>query len=121
MYSEVFKIKYTLHLLSNMTKDDQTEILLALHRIEDRLQEIADILRVGHKETIEATQRRVLAGSTLRNKIYKLCDGTRSVSQIAEILGKSIQQISNNIVLLQNSSLIKEVRRGKEKYYERIR
>jgi DNA-binding transcriptional ArsR family regulator len=104
-----------------MTKHEQTEILLALHRIEDRLQEIAEILRMGHKETIEATQRRVLESSSLRKKIYGLCDGKHSVSQIAEILGKSIQQVSNNIVLLQNAGLIKEVRRGKEKYYTKSR
>jgi len=104
-----------------MTSDEQTEILLALHRIEDRLQEIAEILRVGHRETIEANQRRVLVGSPLRRKIYSLCDGNRSVGQIAKDMGKSIQQISNNIILLQNSGLIKEVRRGKEKRYVKTR
>jgi DNA-binding transcriptional ArsR family regulator len=100
---------------------NQTEILLALHRIEDRLQEIAEILKVGHRETIKATQRKVLAGSPLRKKIYDLCNGSRSVSQIAEILGKSVQQVSNNIVLLQNAGLIKEVRKGKEKFYIKSR
>ena len=104
-----------------MPQHEQTEILLALHRIEDRLQEIAEILRVGHRENIEATQRRVLAGSPLRKKIYELCDGSRSVGQIAQVLGKSIQQVSNNIALLQNTGLIKEVRRGKEKRYEKTR
>lgn len=104
-----------------MAKDEQTEILLALHKIEDRLQEIAEILRVGYRETIEATQRRVMAGSRLRQKIYGLCDGTRSVGQIAKALGRSVQQISNNIALLQSAGLIREVRRGKEKCYSRTR
>jgi DNA-binding transcriptional ArsR family regulator len=96
---------------------DQTEVLLALNRIEDRLQKVADILKVGHRETIEAAQRKILVGSPLRKKIYDLCDGSRSVGQIAGILGKSIQQVSNNIAHLQNVGLIKEVRRGKEKFY----
>jgi len=104
-----------------MKSDGQTEILLALHRIEDRLQEIAEILRVGHKEAIEATQRKAIAGSPLRKKIYNLCDGNRSVSEIARILDKSIQQISNNIALLQSAGLIEEVRRGKEKCYVKTR
>jgi len=104
-----------------MPKDSQTEILLALHRMEDRLQEIAEILKVGHRETIEAMQRRVLEGSRLRRKVYALCDGNRSVGRIAKVLGRSIQQVSNNIALLQNAGLIKEVRRGKEKCYARIR
>jgi len=104
-----------------MRSREQTEILLALHRIEDRLQEITEILKVGHRETIEAAQRQVLSGSALRKKIYGLCDGNRSVGQIAQILGKSIQQVSNNITLLQNAGLIKEVRRGKEKCYAKTR
>lgn len=104
-----------------MKNDGQTEMLLALHRIEDRLQEIAEILKVGHKEAIEAVQRRAIAGSPLRKKIYNLCDGKRSVSEIAKILDKSIQQISNNITLLQNAGLIEEVRRGKKKYCVKTR
>ena len=104
-----------------MTDDERTEILLTLHNIEDRLKEIADVLKVGHKEEIETAQRQVLAGSPLRKKIYNLCDGNRSVSEIAQILGKTIQQISNNITKLLNAGLIKEVRRGKEKYYVKTR
>ena len=104
-----------------MSDDKKTEILLALHNIEDRLKEIADVLKVGNREAIEAAQRRVLAGSPLRNKIYNLCDGNRSVTEIAKTLGKAIQQVSNNITVLQNAGLIKEVRRGKEKYYAKAR
>jgi DNA-binding transcriptional ArsR family regulator len=104
-----------------MTNDEQTKILLALHRIEDRLQEIAEVLKMGHKEAIEATKRKAIAGSPLRKQIYNLCDGNRSVSEIARILGKSVQQVSNNIALLQDVGLIKEVRRGKEKCYAKTR
>ena len=104
-----------------MIDDEKTEILLALHNIEDRLKEIAEVLKVGHKEAIETAQKRVLAGSQLRKKIYGLCDGNRSVSEIAKILSKTIQQVSNNITLLQNAGLIREVRRGKAKYYVKTR
>jgi DNA-binding transcriptional ArsR family regulator len=98
----------------------QTEILVTLHNIEDRLQEILEILRMENRETIKAEQQKVLA-SPLRRKIRDLCNGENSVSAIAEKLNKSIQQISNNITLLQNAGLIKEVRKGKEKRYLKIR
>jgi DNA-binding transcriptional ArsR family regulator len=107
--------------MSNMIDDDKTEMLLILHNIEDRLKEIADVLKVTHREAIEAAQKRVLSGSALRKKIYDLCDGNRSVSEIAKTLGKAIQQVSNNITILQNARLIKEVRRGKEKCYVKTR
>jgi DNA-binding transcriptional ArsR family regulator len=95
----------------------QTEILLTLHNIEDKLQEILDILRIVNKESYESAQERVLSGSPLRKRILNLCDGDRTVSDIAETLGKSIQQISNNISLLRDVGLIREVREGKEKRY----
>jgi len=104
-----------------MSDDEKTEILLVLHNIEDRLKEIAEVLKVGHKEAIEATQRQVLAGSSLRKKIYNLCDGKHPVREIARLSEKSIQQVSNNIAVLQNAGLVKEVRRGKEKYYVKTR
>jgi len=103
-----------------MTTDDQTQILLALHRIEDRLQEIAETLKVGHRESIRALQTRVIVGSTLRKRIYDLCDGNRSVGRIARMVDRSIQQVSNNITLLQNAGLIREVRIGKEKCYTKM-
>lgn len=104
-----------------MSDDEKTEILLVLHNIEDRLKEIAEVLKVGHREAIEAAQRKVLEGSPLRKKIYNLCDGNRSVSEIAKTLGKTIQQVSNNITILENAALIKGVRRGKEKCYVKMR
>jgi DNA-binding transcriptional ArsR family regulator len=104
-----------------MSKKDKPEILIALHNIEDRLQEILEILRMVNKENIEAAQDRVLSGSPLRKQILELCSGNLSVSEIAKTMGKSLQQISNNITLLQNVGLIKEVRRGKEKRYVKTR
>jgi len=104
-----------------MTKDEQTELLITLHNIEDRLKEITEILRVTHKEAIEGIQRKVLSGSQLRKRIYERCDGTQSVGDIARDIGKSIQQISNNITILQNAGLIEEIRKGKEKCYLRTK
>ena len=104
-----------------MKKDNETEVLLALHKIEYRLQEIAEILRISHKDGIEATQKKVLMGSPIRKKIYDLCDGSKSVSQIAKAVGKSIQQTSNNIALLQSAGLIRDFRKGKEKCYSKAK
>lgn len=97
------------------SKDD--DVLDALLRIEDKLQEIADILKMGHRESIDATKRSVLAGSKVKQEIYDLCDGKNSVGQIAKTLDKKIQQISNNLVLLEKAGLIKEIKRGNSKFY----
>jgi len=107
--------------MSSKKQTTEFETLIVLRNIEDKLQEILNILRMTNKENIEAAQDRVLAGSPLRQRIFELCDGNLSVSVIAETLGKSIQQISNNIAVLQDIGLVKEVRRGKEKRYQKTR
>jgi len=103
-----------------MTENGKTEILLALHRIEDRLQEIAKILELSHKETLDMTRKRILS-SAVRQAVYELCDGKHSVNAVATSLAKSPQQISNNINLLLSAGLIKEERHGKEKFYRKLR
>lgn len=102
---------------SSERSEIQNEMLVTLHNIEDRLQEISNILKLANKEQIESQQEKVLSGSPLRKQIYDLCDGSRSVSDIAKNLGKPIQQISNNISILQTVGLIVESRKGKVKYY----
>ena len=104
-----------------MTDREQTEILLLLHNIDDRLQEILEILRMSNIESIKASQKKVLAGSELRQKIIELSDGNNSVSDISKKLNKSVQQISNNLAVLQKAGLIKEARFGKGKYYIKTR
>lgn len=121
LYGRFKYVKAHYSLLSNMSDSERAEILIALHNIEDRLQEIADILRVVNKENIEAAQDRVLSGSPLRVRIMELCDGNKSVTDIAKTLGKAIQQVSNNITTLQNVGLVKEARKGKEKRYLKTR
>ncbi len=101
-------------------KDIQTEILLTLHNIEDRLLEILEIQRMKSRDAIQAEQRKILH-SPLRKKIRDLCNGERSVSDIAKELNKSIQQVSNNITILQNAGLVREIRKGKEKCYLKVR
>jgi DNA-binding transcriptional ArsR family regulator len=100
-----------------MPNNEQTEMLLLLHNIDDRLKEILEILRLSNSEALEAVKEKALAGSPLRQSICDLADGNRSVGDIAKELNKSLPQISNNIAILQKASLIKEIRKGKEKYY----
>lgn len=104
-----------------MSRREKSEILIVLHNIEDKLQELLEIQRMVNKENIEAAQDRVLSGSPLRKQIFELCNGSLSVSEIAKATGKSLQQISNNIAVLQNVGLIREIREGKKKFYLKTR
>ena len=88
-YIQVFKHKLSLHISSDMPKrNGQTEILLALGRIEDQLQQILNVLQVSARVAIEDAKKRVLS-STVTSSVYNLCDGKHSVNGISATLGKS--------------------------------
>jgi DNA-binding transcriptional ArsR family regulator len=101
-------------------KINQTEILILLHNIDDRLKEILQILKMQSREMIHTEQLKALK-SPLRKSVYELSNGQNSVGDIAKQLNKSMQQISNNIALLEEAGLIKEVRSGKEKKFVKTR
>ena len=96
----------------------ETEIGL-LREISSKLDDIVSLLRLGQKSTIEMAKSRLLA-SSLRSKIYNLCDGKHTVSQIAEELEKSQPLISRYLKELEDGGLIKSERRGKSVYYDKL-
>ena len=104
-------------------KELWVRILQALSRIEsklDRLDEIANLLRMGQKTSIEQTRVDLLEKSKLRRSVYKLCDGRHTVSQIAQELGKPMSLISQSIAKLVAAGLISEERKGKQKFYKGV-
>lgn len=86
----------------------------------DRLDDLLNVLKVGQKTSIEATKAELLSKSKLRRDVYRLCNGKRSVSEIAEALGKSISLVSQVISQLQEAGLVAEERVGKTRYYDRV-
>jgi|SRR5208282_5993663 len=102
--------------------DDETlkKILQVLNSVDSKLDDLVNIMKAGQKTSIEATKAQLLSKSKMRRDVYKLCDGRRSVSEIAEALGKSISLVSQSISQLQEAGLIAEERVGKTRYYERV-
>lgn len=98
----------------------QIEMLIVMHNIDDRLKEILQILRMQSREMLRTEQLKVLK-SPIRKRIYDLVNGQNSVGDIAKELNKSIQQISNNIALLEDAGMIKEIRSGREKRFVKTR
>lgn len=99
------------------------KVIELLNRIDsklDKLDEIATLLHMGQSASIKKTKNEMLVDSPLRKKVYELCDGRHTVSEIAKSLGKSMPSISNVTAKLLEARMITEERRGKQKYYRRL-
>ncbi len=106
-----------------MEEEMLKKILQVLVRIDEKLYKLDDLLsimKMGQKSSIEQTKVDLLAKSHFRHKVYNLCDGHHTVSDIAEGVGKSISQVSQAISQLQKAGLITTQRSGKIRYYEKV-
>lgn len=99
-------------------KERKKEIKL-LKEISSKLDDVISLLKLGQKSTIEMAKNRLLA-SSLRSKIYNLCDGKKTVSEIAKELRRSQPLISRYLKELEDGGLIKPKRKGKSVYYVRL-
>jgi DNA-binding transcriptional ArsR family regulator len=99
-------------------KERKSEIEL-LREISSKLSDIISLLKLGQKSTIEMAKSRLLA-SDLRSKVYNLCDGKHTVSQISKELGKPQPLVSRYLKDLEDGGLIKSERKGKRVFYTKL-
>lgn len=101
-----------------MSPKEREEVEL-LKEISSKLTDVISLLKLGQKSTIETAKSRLLA-SALRSRVYNLCDGRRTVSQISTELGKPQPLISRYLKELEDGGLIKPERRGKSIFYLKL-
>lgn len=106
--------------MESESKDMTWRILKTLEDISGKLDKLIDLTELGLSSQFLAIKERVLSGSELRREIYELCDGERTVRNIADVLQKSISHVSQELATLQEARLVKAKRIGKEKYYQKI-
>jgi DNA-binding transcriptional ArsR family regulator len=102
-----------------MSRKNREKEIRLLREISSKLDDLISLLKLGQTSTIEMAKSRLLA-SSLRSKIYNLCDGRRTVSQIAEELRKPQPLISRYLKDLEDGGLIKSERKGKTVYYDKL-
>jgi len=95
-------------------------ILKTLEDISGKIDRLASILEFSQRRELESHIQEVLGKSEVRREIYDLCDGTKSVGEIADILRKSVPHVSIQIAELEKAGIVKARRVGKEKYYQKV-
>jgi DNA-binding MarR family transcriptional regulator len=94
-------------------KSDERDTML-LEEISAKLDILISIMKIGQAHSIEILKNNM---SKFELEVYQLCDGKKTVSDIADALGKKIQQVSSYIDTLEKKGLVRHRRIGKNKYY----
>jgi len=95
------------------------KILKTLEDISGKMDRMISLVEFSQKRELEFLIKEAIGKSEVRREIYELCDGTRSVREIADILRKSVPHVSIQIAELEKAGIVKARRVGKEKYYQK--
>jgi predicted transcriptional regulator len=101
-------------------EEDIWRIIRVLEEISAKLDRLISIMELTQKRELELLKDEVMGKSEVRREIYNLCDGKRTVKEIANILRKSIQHISTEIAELEKAGIIGVWKIGKKRYYYKL-
>lgn len=90
-----------------------------LEDISTKLDKLISLFEISRKQEIEDFKKKLLGRSKIKNGVYELCDGNRTVNDIARVMDKSIQHTSIVLSELEKAGLVKPKTVGRKKYYIR--
>lgn len=105
--------------MSSLEKDLLWQINKNLEEISAKLDRAISLLTLTQKREIEEFKDKIIGRSSIRKEIYDLCDGTKTVQEIAKMVGKSIPHVSNILSILAQAGLVISKDMGRKRYYER--
>lgn len=101
-----------------MSKDDKVIKLLEENR--SILEEIRAILTLSNHEKLEEVKKELLPKDSVKRKIYDLCDGTKTTTEIAQAIGKDNSYVNSYLSILRREGFIKSVEKEGRQVHEQI-
>lgn len=90
-----------------------------LRRISGQLDSLLILQRLIHRERLDEELGRLLGDGT-RRRIYDLCDGSRSVGEMAAALNVSSPAVSQHLAALASAGLVTQADAPPKHYFRRL-
>jgi Mn-dependent DtxR family transcriptional regulator len=100
-----------------MPEEDQ---MLLLKRMQHTLDDIRSILVLSNQEKLTDAKKKLLKEGSVKRQIYELCDGNKTIQDIAAAIQKSTDYVSSYMTILRREGLIRTVEREGRQVYEQI-
>lgn len=91
-----------------------------LKAIQASLDELKSIFILTNKDKIDVMKRKLLRKGSVKEKIYNLCDGTKTTANIAQTIGKGIPYVNSYLSILRREGLVRTVERQGKLVHEQI-
>jgi DNA-binding transcriptional ArsR family regulator len=90
-----------------------------LEEICAKLDRIILLLETSLRQEFSATAERILKSESKR-EIFELCDGKRTVKEVARILNKTLPNVSMQLGEMEKAGLIRSRQVGRERFYFKV-
>jgi hypothetical protein len=100
-----------------MPEEDQTQLM---KRMQRTLDDIKSILVLSNQDKLIEPKKEPLKEGSIKEKVYELCDGTRTVQDIAAAIQKSTDYVSSYSTILRREGLIRTAERDGKQVQEQI-
>jgi len=100
-----------------MPEEDQT---LLFKRMQRTLEDIKSILVLSNQDKLAEAKKQLLKEGSVKQKVYELCDGARTLQDIAAAIQKSTDYVSSYLTILRREGLIRTVERDGKQLHEQI-
>lgn len=91
-----------------------------LKDILSTLDEIRSVLILANKDGLKRGKEELLPKGSVKEKIYDLCDGSKSTSDMAKAIGKNNPYVRSYLSILRKEELIRSVERDGILVHEQI-
>lgn len=96
---------------------EQTQILIDIRRA---LEEIKAILTLVHQGDLDRAKKVLLKEGSVKQKVYDLCDGTRTTKDLAESIGKDVSYVSSYLTILRREGLVRTIDKEGKQIHEQV-
>jgi len=91
-----------------------------LKEIKHILNEIRAVFVLANQDKLEEMKKRLVREGSVKEKIYSLCDGTRTTTEIAQAIGKDNSYVNSYLSILRREGLIRYVEKEGKQVHEQI-
>ncbi|MCD6240818.1 hypothetical protein J7K27_04765 [Candidatus Bathyarchaeota archaeon] len=92
----------------------------ALENIQDILEEIRSLIVLINQDKLEKVKEKLLKPGSIKEKIYNMCDETKTAEEIAQSLGKEVNYVRSYLSILRREGLIRNVKKDGKLVYRQV-
>jgi len=91
-----------------------------LEKIHGTLEEIRSLIILVNQDKLERIKENLVKTGTIKEKIYTMCDETKTAEEMAQSLGKGSGYVHSYLSILRREGLIRNVVKDGKQVYQQI-